>query len=299
MLSAILRGQWAIDPAEAQKLLPLVVSMLKGNNIANTPAVRGSYADDDKDKYEVQNRLQFAVVGDAGVTKTKAWDMQQAPLGSVAIIAVDGVITRADNCGTPGSESIAEWIKQANANGAISGTLLKINSPGGSVDGLNLVRDAIKAHDKPIVAYIDGGICASAAYHMASGADAIYAQSKTDMVGSVGTMTTYADFTGFFEKEGIFVKDLYAKQSADKNGPWRAAQNEPRDFSGIESLLSFYAQDFIDTVKAGRGNNLTSDAWQTGAIYFAEEAQKMGLIDGIQPIEQVLMEMTQQTQLYV
>src|SRR5574343_649481 len=118
-VSAILRGVWAIEPNEAAKLMPLVVGMLKGNGNAGLMThIRSSYGDGQDEQFNMnpENRIQFAVVGDGGIGMTKGWTTGEAPMGSVAIVPVSGPITKADNCGDPGSETIAAWINQLQAN---------------------------------------------------------------------------------------------------------------------------------------------------------------------------------------
>lgn len=105
------------------------------------------------------------------------------------------------SCGATSFEDIQSELAQANANPAVRGILLEIDSPGGTVQGTPETAALISGSAKPIVAYTDSMI-ASAAYYLAAGARAIVASPSAD-VGSIGVYIPWVDRSAMYEAAGL------------------------------------------------------------------------------------------------
>jgi protease-4 len=286
--------------------------MLKGNGVSTTPKndiKAGSYDEEFKaleEKYHFNKEHKILVAEpNAQVTGTyqvKYYDgFKDAPRGSIGIIPIQGVMMKHDYCGDAGSMTNAARVAEANNNPNIEAIVLKIDSPGGMVNGLPTLYDAIKNSKKPVLAFIDDGGMYSAAYYVASAADEIYSSNTVNGVGSIGTMQSIMDYREYLAKEGIKQIDIYAPQSTEKNKEYRELMDKENQ-APLKSILKVYAQDFIDRVIEGRGDRLNVGSDHSafkGAVYRATEAVEMGLIDGIMPLAQVLQraaELAQSTQ---
>ena len=138
----------------------------------------------------------------------------------------------------------------------------------------------------PVLAWFNG-TCASAAYYIAAAADEIYASEPTDIVGSIGTMISFADFRELYESAGIKIHEIYADQSQLKNLDFQQALEG--NYQRLkEHLLNPYAQTFIDTVKAFRPQLRQAEAFQ-GEVYMAGEAIQIGMIDGQRTFAQAIV----------
>ena len=306
-LSAILRGQWAMSQEEASLMLPMVVALLKGNGVSDNGGtefiVTGEDFTDQYRKYEEkykfnkQSMIEVAVMGtDASGYQMRYYDgFASAPKGSVGIIPIQGVMMKNDYCGDAGTMTAARRVMEANDNPNIAGVLLRIDSPGGMVDGLPTLYDAIQNSSKPVVGFIDDGGCYSAAYYTASACNEVYASHETCGIGSIGTMTRFLDFKDYLEKEGIKVVELYAPESDLKND---AHRKYVKDGSTklIEEDLSFYAKNFRNAVKQGRGDKITvgfDHEMFRGETFWAQDAEKLGMIDGICSMQEALNRVAQ------
>jgi len=183
--------------------------------------------------------------------------------------------------------AIQEAIDLAAGDEAVAAILLVIDSPGGSVDGLAEVADAIAAARKSKTVWAQvAGMGASAAYYLASQAEKIFAQ-RMDMVGSIGTRLMLYDFSGLFAKEGIEAIDI-------STGPYKAAGAMGTKITDdhkvyFQSIVDAFFKDFVGAIV--RGRNMTEEAIlkaADGRIFTAADAKQMGLIDGIQPLTQTL-----------
>ncbi len=288
-LSAVLREPWLIDQEWAKAHLPIVLQMMKGENVsfkAATPTDSSVIG-----QYDPDYRACVLEVSAGGVVKASRYrSFRDAPEGSIAVIPVSGPITKfTGDCGEPGTEIMGQWVREADAAHNISGIVVKIDSPGGMVSGTQSFVDTLSNTRKRTIGYVDDGLMASAAMWIGAACDQVYASQKTDLIGSIGVLTTIADFTAMFEKEGIKLVDIYASQSTEKNLDYRNALNG--DYRMIQSRLDFIAKEFISSIQSlrkGKLNLAAGDPFK-GAIYNAVEATKIGLIDGIKSFEEVLV----------
>lgn len=149
----------------------------------------------------------------------------------VAVIGVQGVIDRTVRVSwytgiayTAGQDAIRSAVSRALTDASISAILLSFDSPGGVVAGVKELGDflAEAATQKPMAAYADG-LCASAAYWLASATGTIYAP-QTASVGSIGVIAVLTDWSKALEKAGIV-------RSTISGGKWKAAGNPDQPLS--------------------------------------------------------------------
>lgn len=277
-----------MSPEAAKGYLPLAASIIRGDYAGHSDPV--SFYGDENPTEKANQEAKTEVKGVSVFRKTNKWArFDDAPSNSIAEIAIAGPLMKVGECGEPGYEAFSEWIKEADASPKISSIVLRIDSPGGSAYGVATLADAIKATSKRVIAFIDDGIAASAAYWIASAADEIVMSQSFSGVGSIGVFTTIADWYAYFEKEGLKVKDVYAPQSKDKNKDYRDALEG--DEEPLKLNLSALASAFITAVKANRAEQLNLSAGDpfTGKMYMAKEAIEVGLADRVASYEQVVL----------
>lgn len=248
----------------------------------------GKAVDFGGEKNEAQEPVRMSTRANAAAYKVGYFtDLSKLPDGSIAVLDIVGPVTKYGDLCSYGSVDHATTISRLANSPNVSGIVLNIDSPGGQVDGTSMLADAISAAagKKPVVALIDDGMAASAAMWIASAASEIYVSQKTDMVGSIGVYSTIADWYAYAKSQGLPVRDVYAPQSTDKNGSYRAAIDG--NDTPLKNELSVIADEFIKTIRQNRAGKLTSDQWTTGAMFYASQAKKIGLIDGIKSFDQV------------
>ncbi|MDJ1500471.1 S49 family peptidase [Xanthocytophaga agilis] len=280
LLSAILAGHWLIDPTWANANLPLVEAILKGESV-DRPAK----------EYETDAERPYMVYSvQAGTVGASRWtSFNEAPENSIAVIPVMGPMLKyGDGCGGLGTVHYTSYMKEAKSSNKIVGAVLVMDTPGGQVDGTSTFADSIAdmvSNGKPVVAFVDDGMLASAGVWAASRASEIIASQPTDTIGSIGVYTTIADYSKWYEQKGIKLTEVYADQSKDKNKDYRDALKG--DVSGIKETVNFIADQFIAGVKQFRGDKINTkvDNPFTGKMYEAELALQVGLIDGIGNME--------------
>jgi signal peptide peptidase SppA len=213
--------------------------------------------------------------------------MAQTSTGkSIAIVPIVGTLMKSrSSTGASTSTVMARRdIRAAARNPEVSGIMLAIDSPGGAVAGTGDLAEEVKRarKSKPVYAQIeDTG--ASAAYWIASQASRVYANNGTAMVGSIGTMlAVQKDTSG---KVAVFT-------SGSLKAPGVSGELTDEQTAYMQSLVNGWQSQFGGAVKAARRlSEKQLDAVQSGAVYLAQTALDLKLIDGIQSTEQTLSEL--------
>jgi protease-4 len=271
LIKDIFTGIWALDHDAAIGFAPQVSQILEGHELNHG-------------EYELE---AYALPLSGGDKR----EMRMAPQNSVAVIPFEDVLYKKDmESGPDGLMTKAMQIEEAAEMPNIVGIMLKIDSPGGSADGPQLIQQSIaKAKDKttkPIMAYVCGEAC-SAAYWIASQADEIYANSVMDRIGSIGTMATFVDVKPYLEAQGYNVIEEYATRSTNKNGAIRQAMQGDTEKLRTEELDPIN-QQFISAVQDKRPNILNGDTVFSGEKFYANTALQNGMIDGLNDMEDVI-----------
>lgn len=205
------------------------------------------------------------------------------PEYNVAEVAVEGPITRDGGRvsptvpGHPTADDLVEQIDRANADPAVEGLLLKLNTPGGEVVPSDDIREAVDRFDGPTVAFTTD-ICASGGYWIASGCDAFIARDAS-VVGSIGVRGSRLNVAGLTDRLGISHERFIAGSYKDAGSPFRELESHEREY--IQSLIDSHYETFIDRVVEGR--DLDEDAIREteARVYLGSDAYELGLVDDI------------------
>lgn len=197
-----------------------------------------------------------------------------------AIIDIQGVISSESEAS---ADTIITGLRAAFKEEKVKGVILRINSPGGSPVQAGYINDEIyrlkaKYPEKKVYAVI-ADICASGGYYIAAAADEIYAD-KASMVGSIGVLMNGFGFVDVMKKVGVERRLYTAGTNKGFLDPFTKAK--PEDIKHIKGLLKNIHQQFIDTVRKGRGDKLKeNDKLFSGLIWTGEESIKIGLVDAL------------------
>ena len=215
------------------------------------------------------------------------------PEGSIAILPLSGLMTKYGSWWNWGVDEIAELIRAANTSSKIDGVILLVNTPGGNVNSVFQIVDAIKNCTKPVYALVDGG-CYSAGEYVRGFCQKTYAIHEMCGFGSVGVVATFRDYSKAEEDIGIKTVVIYPPESKYKNLPEREALAGKPDLI-IKEQLSPWAIHFQNTMKKNLPNMDPSvEGILEGKEFFASDAVTYGWIDGIKNLEEVLRELGQE-----
>ena len=284
IISEFFDGIWMINPAKANAYIPLISKIIKGELQAG---------EDYSEARRLSHLVSFASLNDGAYEISEqgfAVPPEEAPANSIAIINITDIITKYDQaCGPAGMVTKVDILERCYQNQNIKAIILKIESPGGEVMAAMLMQNKIREKNKPVVAFIDD-VGASAGYYIASPCDSVIANSNLAQVGSIGTYVTITDFTEQLKMEGIKLIEVYADASVDKNKDYHDALKG--DLSGIKEKVNKFNDQFLADIKTNRAGLLGKDKeWNTGKIFFADEALSIGLIDSIGSFDQLIIDL--------
>ncbi|HKS84849.1 MAG TPA: signal peptide peptidase SppA [Pseudolabrys sp.] len=216
--------------------------------------------------------LLIALVAIGGAAFTLVPGSRLMPAGAyIARIKVQGLIR--------GNQDRVEALARL-ARSRARAVIVHIDSPGGTTAGSEQLYDALRdlQSRKPMVVVVDG-LAASGAYIAALSADHIVA-NETSLVGSIGVLFQYPNFSDVLKTIGIKVEEI-------KSSPLKAAPNgfeptSPEARAAIEAIvLDSYAW-FKGLVKDRRKMN---DAELTrvsdGRVFTGRQGVGLKLVDGL------------------
>jgi signal peptide peptidase SppA len=203
-------------------------------------------------------------------------------LGKYGIIPIVGVIGKGLSplekmTGATDLNDISKQIDVFMKDPEVKEIVFHIDSPGGTVTGVEEVTRKIKNSSKPTISYTDG-MMASAAYWMGSAADRVVGSPSSD-VGSVGVYMVVQDVSELYAASGV--KMIVIKSSSS---PLKAAGLEGTSLSqeqidnfqvGVDEIYN----NFVASVKQKR--KLVSEDSLKGQIMSGTTASKKGLLTGL------------------
>jgi len=199
----------------------------------------------------------------------------------VAVIPVKGVLLRNANSverlyGAVSHSQVTDWIDQAEDDPNVSGVLFDFDSPGGSVSGTSELGSKIAAMSKPTCGFVDGGLCASACFWLASQCDGIVATPGAQ-IGGVGAILTALNFADALVAEGVGVEILQSGLYKSAASPLKKMSDSERGL--LQDGVNKAGAMFRAAVRAKRPTIQESD--MEGQLHIAGEAKSRGFIDGI------------------
>lgn len=213
----------------------------------------------------------------------------------VAVIEIDGVITKGGSWFGSSATDVREKLLAATADDEVSAIVVKIDSPGGSMRGINELAQAVAAANaaKPCFAFAED-LCASAAYFVASQAKKIIA-NRTAIVGSIGCYVAVVDMSAAAEQAGIKVHVV--KSAAHKGAAVAGTPVSDETLAETQRLVDDAHDLFVRAVAAGRGLSLAKTReLADGRVHTAPEAKSLGLIDAVQDFDALLESLAVKTQ---
>ena len=199
---------------------------------------------------------------------------------AIGVVVAEGEIVDGQApIGTVGGLSTANLIRRARDDKDVKALVLRVNSPGGSVFGSELVRrelELTRAAGKPVVVSM-GDLAASGGYWIATASDEIIADPST-VTGSIGVIALLPNFSGTLDKLGVHSTTLattWLRSAFDPRVPL-----DPRLADMIQRSVDHEYQSFIARVAQARKTTPDKiDGVAQGRVWSGAQALERGLID--------------------
>lgn len=285
LLQEISRSVFHLHPLDAMVLFPLAYDFAQGKVQHNS-----FYQDNKKDEEPASYYL-----GNNGKRYAYWFANEELPSDLLNVVPITGAITKYGSSFSYGTVDYEQMIRIGEANPKVKAHVLQMDTGGGSVYGTLTLTRTIKEAKKPVIGFIDS-YCCSAGMEIISASDEIYASHAMDLMGSIGTLVSWANLRPAYEKMGVEFHEVYATLSTRKNGTFRAVEEkkgQERYKQLVDELLDPINEDFHQTIKTNMPQVLelseSDQEWLlSGPTFFAEKGLSFGLIDGIGSFEAVI-----------
>ncbi|MEP4486049.1 MAG: signal peptide peptidase SppA [Halioglobus sp.] len=213
---------------------------------------------------------------------------EQTSEDSIAVVFVEGAIQTGEIApGVAGSDDIAPLLRRAHESEKTRAIVMRVNSPGGSILGSDIIRDELEAASRkglPIIVSM-GDVAASGGVWVSTPADAIFAEPTT-ITGSIGVAVAFPTVENALDHIGIKLDGV----TTSANAGWSIARpvDEKLDAIFARWASSSY-QRFINVVAQSRDKEpdyIRSIAG--GRVWLAPSALELGLIDQLGTMEDAI-----------
>ncbi|MBD0865828.1 MAG: S49 family peptidase [Rhodobacteraceae bacterium] len=186
-------------------------------------------------------------------------------------------------------QALAPVLERAFRRNKPVAVAIELNSPGGSPVQSSLICARIRRladkYNVPVLAFVED-VATSGGYWLAAAADEIYTDSSS-ILGSIGVISARFGAHVLMARQGVERRIYTAGQSKSMFDPF--CPENPEDVARLKTLLTDIHLNFIDHVKARRGDKLATDTdLFTGEVWLARKALDLGLIDGIGHLHPVI-----------
>ena len=203
----------------------------------------------------------------------------------IAIITAEGVIMEGEiSQGVAGANGIVKQIRSAHEDEKTKAIVLRVNSPGGSIIGSEMMRDellAAKGKDINVIVSM-GDYAASGGVYISTPADYIFAEPTT-ITGSIGVAIALPTLENAMDYIGVNFDGVVTS----KHGGWDPTQAIDEDLDKIFEAWGADAYDrFVNFVADSRSQSYEDiKAIAGGRVWIATSAKEIGLIDEIGSID--------------
>lgn len=226
----------------------------------------------------VQNRHQLSIYDYKLTEKDEQTD--DKPL--IAVVFVNGTITDSENnTDIAGSQDIVEQLRNIRNNlnsQNVQAVILRVNSPGGSVDASEAIRselEALRSYQIPVVVSM-GGMAASGGYWISTASDYIIASPNT-ITGSIGIFGIIPTFEKSLSHIGVYNDGVATSPLANNS----VTRNLPDEMSQLIQInIDNGYNTFISLVAKARNMSTEQvDKIAQGQVWLGSEASNIGLVD--------------------
>ncbi len=195
----------------------------------------------------------------------------------IAMIYAEGEIDGFTDDGID-SEKLSKTIRKARRDSSIKAIVLRVNSPGGSALGSEIIWREVKLakETKPVVVSM-GDLAASGGYYISCAADKIIAQPVT-ITGSIGIFGMIPNAQGLMKKIGITFDGIKTNKFADMPSTVRPFTKDEKNL--MQNYIEMGYKTFITRCADGRHTSTEKiDEVGQGRVWSGENAISINLVD--------------------
>ena len=253
-------------------------------------------------RHEIEEQLKFSEEGEEeyrGIPESRYLAAARSRYGKsaahrVALLGGLGSIIAGRSeplMNVVGGTTVSDQLRQIREDDKVKGVILRVNSPGGSAVGSDMIWREVRRLEeagKPVIVSMSG-VAGSGGYYISMGARHIVTQPST-ITGSIGVIFGKFDLHGFYELLGVTVDRVKSFPNADVLSALTSLSADQR--KQIENWMETIYKDFVRKAAEGRGLEYDDlEAKARGRIYTGAQAQELGLVDSLGGLNTAVSEM--------
>lgn len=212
----------------------------------------------------------------------------------IALIYSQGVIQEGDDDINPltieasaGTDPMIRAIRSAVKSNSVKAIVFRVDSPGGSGLGCDLVwREILQAREKKPVIVSMSDYAASGGYWVSMGATAIVAQPAT-LTGSIGIWSIFPNISGLYDKLGLTEENVKRGKHADLF--LLVKKLDAYEKKLLSDRLYETYKDFVSKAATSRTIAYHQlEPYAQGRAWMGEQAKKFGLIDELGGLDRAI-----------
>jgi protease-4 len=186
--------------------------------------------------------------------------------------------TPGGGAGSMGADTLTEAFRDAAADEDVAAIVFRIDSPGGSALGADLIwqaADAARAKKPVVVSMSD--VAASGGYYVAAPATRVVADPGT-ITGSIGVVLAKPNVRGLLAKLGVHTVELQRGEMASMLSLTESFT--PAQLARLTATMDHVYDLFLERVASGRSlDKAQVNEVGRGRVWTGEQAQARGLVD--------------------
>lgn len=205
---------------------------------------------------------------------------------NVAVLTISGPMTNQDSIwnlffGMVSYNTVSAALNRALEDESITDIVLNLSTTGGDAEGIGSVAENIRIADKQKPVYAFSGTKAlSAGYWMAASTRQIYGTPMSEW-GSIGVIVTHVSRHRMLKERGFDVTVFRGGKLKALGHPAEKLSDKAKKYfqEKAEKLYDFFLREI-----SGERPSLKiedKETWAEGRVFFAEDAQQVGLIDSV------------------
>ncbi len=265
VLAAAAGACWAIQPEKLEAIAAILERRANGEILSEADIV--------------------ARIGEASAPKAST-------ARGIAVVPLFGVVAHRMNMmteisGGTSTERFAAILDQLLADDSITGIVIDVDSPGGTVQGIEeLAKKIYSARGKKPILAVANSLAASAAYWLATAADELWVIPSGE-VGSIGVYAVYVDTSEMDAKDGVKVSVLKAGKYKAEGvyGPL-----DPEAEAAMQARIDEYYGMFVRAVARQRDVSVDAvrNGFGQGRVVGAKAALEAGMVDRIGTLDEAV-----------
>lgn len=275
IMRAVCSTPWAIQPQKLDAIMAFLELKLQGLSASQETIAR----------IRAENEISAA----------RAQNVSASSKGAVAVLPLYGLImhraSMMDDMSGPSGTSTQQFgaqLRQALNDPSVQAIVIDIDSPGGSVDGVEELAQEIYAgrKQKKITAVSDC-LCASAAYYLGSQATE-FVVSPSSLTGSIGVYMVHEEYSKYLENQGVTVTPIASSPEKIEGNEYQPLTDDAR--AHMQEMVDTFNGMFEKAVARGRGvsRDEVQKKFGRGRVFPAQQAVKLGLADSVGTLDDVL-----------